>query len=324
MNKQDEIKCWLLLGGAGFIGSHVARAMSEAGIRVVILDNLSTGLSARVENFADLVVGDASEPKNIVDICIKYKVKGVINLAAFMQARESVRDPVKYWKNNLGVSIALAEAIKLLRLSRVILSSSCSVYGNASNATETTTLNPLSPYALSKVASEQVISQACHENGIEFVSLRYFNVIGGGDFPNSIDLKEETLVPSVCRKIARGENPVIFGGSFPTRDGTCERDYVDVRDIAEAHLLVGKYTGKFENDYLNVSTGNSTTVLEIVKEILIVSGSTKEIIFENAKIGDPVSVSAIPSMKLTNLGWVPRFSLRNSIENHWKEFVKNQ
>lgn len=324
ITEQSDNRCWLLLGGAGFIGSHVARAMSEAGIRVVILDNLSTGLESRVENCADLIIGDASDKERIVDICLKYNVQGVINLAAYMQARESVRDPIKYWKNNIGVSIALAEAIKLLSLSRVILSSSCSVYGNVSNATDNTSLNPLSPYAYSKVASEQIISQACNENDVDFVSLRYFNVIGGGDFPNSIDVKEETLVPSVCRKIASGESPVIFGGSLPTRDGTCERDYVDVRDVAHAHLLVSEHNEKFDNEYLNISTGNSVTVLEIVREILTISEAKTEITFENAKMGDPVSVSALPSMKLLKLGWVPRYNLRNSIESHWKAFVTNQ
>lgn len=323
MDEQDEINCWLLLGGAGFIGSHIAREMNKAGIKVVILDNLSTGLRSRVENYTNLVVGDATDSKNIVDVCLEYDVKGVINLAAFMQARESVREPVKYWKNNLGVSIALAIAIKTLSLKRVILSSSCSVYGNASNATESTALNPLSPYALSKVASEQVLSQACNENRVEFVSLRYFNVIGGGDFPNSIDTKDETLVPSICRKIVNRENPVIFGSSLPTRDGTCERDFVDVRDIAKAHLILCKYTGRFENEYLNVSTGKSTTVLEIVREILIISDSELEIVFEDKKIGDPITISALPSSKLINLGWVPRYNLRQSIESHWKEFIKN-
>lgn len=318
-----KVKCWLLLGGSGFIGSHVARAMSAAGHRVVIIDNLSTGISSRVEDFADLILGDATDKQLIVDTCKKYDVFGVINLAAFMQARESVREPIKYWKNNLGVSIALAEAVELSSLTRVILSSSCSVYGNTSNATDISPLNPLSPYAMSKVASEQVISQACIENNVEFVSLRYFNVIGGGEFTNSIDTNLETLVPSICRKISNSESPIIFGGALPTRDGTCERDYVDVRDLAEAHLLVSEYKGIFGNEYLNVSTGISVTVLDIVNEIINISKSPAKIIFEEPKLGDPVSVSALPSRKLIELGWRPRFELRDSIKSHWDAFIKN-
>lgn len=319
----DRFKCWLLLGGSGFIGSHVARAISAAGHKVVIIDNLSTGIRSRVEDFTNLIVGDATDKQLIVDTCKKYDVYGVINLAAFMQARESVRQPIKYWKNNLGVSIALAEAIASSGLTRVVLSSSCSVYGNTRNATDISPLNPLSPYAMTKVASEQVISQACIENNVEFVSLRYFNVIGGGEFPNSIDTNLETLVPSICRKISNAESPIIFGGSLPTKDGTCERDYVDVRDLAEAHLLVSEYGGIFENEYLNVSTGYPVTVLELVNKIIDISKSPAKIIFEEPKSGDPISVSALPSRKLIEMGWRPQFELGDSIKNHWEAYFKN-
>ena len=324
MTLRQSRETWLLLGGAGFIGSHVAKLMSEAGVTVHILDNLSTGLSSRVENIASLHVGDARDPNLIVDVCRKFEVNGVINLAAFMQARESVRDPIKYWSNNLGVSLALAEAINSLDLQKVILSSSCSVYGNLVNAKEDSSLNPLSPYASTKVASEQILDQACREKRTEFVSLRYFNVIGGGNFPNSIDTKPETLIPSVCRKVLAGKNPVIFGKTLRTKDGTCERDYVDVRDLADAHLRVSLRKEKFKNTYLNVSTGITISVLEIVTKILDVSGQHLDVTYESAKVGDPETVSAVPSKELLDLGWVPEYSLTDSISSHWAALLKDQ
>jgi UDP-glucose 4-epimerase len=324
MTLMESPETWLLLGGAGFIGSHVAKLMAESGVTVHVLDNLSTGLSSRVENLASLHVGDARDPNLIVDLCRKFDVFGVINLAAFMQARESVRDPIKYWSNNLGVSLALADAINSLELQKVILSSSCSVYGNLVNATEDSPLNPLSPYALTKVASEQILEQACREKKTDFVSLRYFNVIGGGNFPNSIDTKPETLIPSVCRKVFAGKTPVIFGKTLRTKDGTCERDYVDVRDLADAHLKVSLHKEKFKNAYINVSTGITISVLEIVTKILEISGQHLGITYESAKAGDPETVSAVPSKELLDLGWVPKYSLTDSISSHWAAFLKDQ
>ena len=317
-------KKWLLIGGAGFIGSHVVRTMSSAGNNIVVLDNMSTGIAERIDGFAELIVGDAREPELIVDICKQNDVYGVINLAAYMQARESVRDPIKYWSNNLGVALALSEAIKLLDLSKVILSSSCSVYGNLVNATEASPLNPISPYAFTKVASEQVLAQSCREKQIDFISLRYFNVIGGGEYPNSIDIKEETLVPSICRRVFDGESPIIFGNSLNTKDGTCERDYLDVRDLADAHLMVSQSIVEPNISYLNVSTGLTYSVLEIVDKVLEISGKEIEVIFEPAKAGDPEKVSALPSDFLRDLGWEPKFNLSDSLTSHWMAFIKDQ
>jgi UDP-glucose 4-epimerase len=312
---------WLLLGGGGFIGSHVARIFKREDIDLVVLDNFSTGLISRVENVHVYVNGDASNKDLIVSICKEYGITGIINMAAFMQARESVSNPIKYWRNNLGVALAIADALYELNIKRVILSSSCSVYGNALNATSETNLNPLSPYASTKVASEQVLSQACTENEVEFASLRYFNVIGGGDFPDSIDTKPETLVPSVCRKILAGESPLIYGGDFPTKDGTCERDYIDVRDLADAHLKICLIDRNLRDEYINISTGKCITVLEVVKTILNTSSSKLAPVIMGAKKGDPASVSALPSRSLKEIGWTPRYELVESIESHWRAFT---
>lgn len=313
----SDRESWLLIGGAGYIGSHVARELNAQGERVVVLDNLVTGIRSRVDHFAEFVHGDGCDSRLIVNIGKKYNVIGVINLAAYMQARESVSNPIKYWRNNLGVSLALADAISSLNLRRVILSSSCSVYGNVFNATEEDRLNPVSPYAQTKVASEQILKQICNETNTDFISLRYFNVIGGGDFPDSIDTKDETLVPSVSRKILQNEPPVIFGSNLPTRDGTCERDYIDVRDLATAHAIVCDLNANVGKNFINVSTGKVITVLEVVNELLKASKSNLKPIMQDMKLGDPISVSALPSTRLLEMGWRPSVEFSTSISNHW-------
>jgi len=314
---------WLLIGGAGYVGSHIASTFKENNMDFAILDDFSTGIKSRVENQYEFEKGDATDSSTIISVCKRLDISNIINLAAFMQARESVRDPIKYWKNNLGVSLALAEALKSLTLDRLVLSSSCSVYGELANATESSDLNPMSPYAYTKVASEQILAQACRENKVEFVALRYFNVIGAGRFPNSEDTKLETLVPSVFRSVQRGESPTIYGGNLPTRDGTCERDFIDVRDLAKAHLKVCQSEEVFEESYLNVSTGKTITVFEVVKEIIRISNSMLEPVYEFPKLGDPISVSALPSARLIDLGWVPEFDLKQSIESHWEAATKS-
>ena len=314
---------WLLLGGAGFIGCHVAQAFRESEIEFIVLDNFSSGLLSRIENIYEYIEGDAMNSDLIIDTCLKFEITGIINMAAFMQARESVRDPIKYWKNNLGVAIAIAEALYHLKIEKVILSSSCSVYGNTKDATEETPMSPLSPYAQTKVASEQVLAQACLENKCTFISLRYFNAIGGGEFPFSVDTKEETLIPSVFRNILNGNNPVIFGSSFPTLDGTCERDFIDVRDLADAHVKVATSVGNSECEYLNVSTGLNISVLEIVNLALRISGSHLKPEFVASKKGDPAAISAKPSLRLMEMGWHANYTVEDSITDHWKFITSN-
>jgi len=304
------------------VGSHIASLFKENDMDFAVLDNFSTGIASRVENQYEFEQGDATNASTIINVCKKLGISNIINLAAFMQARESVRDPIKYWKNNLGVSLAIADALKSINVDRLVLSSSCSVYGELANATEQSSLNPISPYAYTKVASEQILSQACKENKVEFIALRYFNVIGAGRFPDSNDTKLETLVPSVFRSIQRGESPTIYGGNLPTRDGTCERDFIDVRDLAKAHLKVCQSEEIFEDSYFNVSTGKTITVLEVVREIIKTSNSQLQPIYEHPKIGDPISVSALPSARLIDLGWVPEFDLKQSIESHWEAILK--
>jgi UDP-glucose 4-epimerase len=311
---------WLLLGGAGFIGAHVLREFIEAGADCYVFDNLTTGMVERLPPGVEFILGDATNPDEIAQACIKFEIGGVVHLAAYMQARESVRDPIKFWSNNLGASLALALILEKTKVNHVIFSSSCSVYGNAQGATEEFPLNPMSPYAMTKVASEQVLSQATQTAGIRLTILRYFNVIGCGRFPESFDHSNETILPATLRRILEGTSPTIFGGDLPTADGTAIRDYLDVRDLAHAHLIVACSPKVDQQEIFNVSSGRPISVKEIIGELLEISGSDLVPLLLSAKGGDPVAVWAEESQRLKSLGWSPKYSLRESVQTFSEAF----
>lgn len=311
---------WLFIGGAGFIGSHVLRSFIDAGAECYVFDNLITGQQKRIPPDVQFVLGDATNPSEILRVCIDFQITGVIQLAAFMQARESVSDPIKYWTNNLGSCLSLASILHLTKVNHVILSSSCSVYGNAIDVSEESPLNPISPYAMTKVASEQVLSQACEDSSVRLSILRYFNVIGNDNFPAAHDHNLETLVPSTIRRVKSGYPPEIFGGDFPTTDGSAIRDYLDVRDLASAHQLVASSPRRTQSEVINVSTGKPVSVLLIVKTILKISGSSLIPQIVPVKIGDPSEVWARPSQHLKKLGWYPQYQLHDSILSSWNAY----
>lgn len=323
LNLLPTSKKWLFLGGAGYVGSHVLREFLATGASCVVLDNLVTGKIERLPPEVEFLQADATNAESIAAACKNFEITGVVHLAAFMQARESVADSIKYWKNNLGVSLALSTILNESNIEHIIFSSSCSVYGNAQNATEASVFNPISPYAMTKVASEQVLSQSAAANGVQLTILRYFNVIGCGEFEKSFDHGNETILPSAARKIIAGEPPLIFGGNFLTEDGSALRDYLDVRDLAKAHLVVAGRSSSPNPMALNVSSGRTVSVREIVGTLLDISGSNLIPVVIPPKLGDPSEIWARESPGLKSLGWNPRYSLYESVQSFWKAFKKS-
>jgi len=323
LNLLPTSKKWLFLGGAGYVGSHVLREFLAAGASCVVLDSLVTGKIDRLPPQVVFLQGDATNPESIAAACKNFEITGVVHLAAFMQARESVVDPIKYWKNNLGVSLALATILSESKIEQIIFSSSCSVYGNAQNATEASVFNPISPYAMTKVASEQVLSQSAATSGVQLTILRYFNIIGCGDFEKSFDYGDETILPSAARKIIAGEPPVIFGGNLLTQDGSALRDFLDVRDLARAHLVVAGRATTPDPMALNVSSGRAISVKEIVGILLDIAGSSLIPEIVPPKVGDPSEIWACESPGLKSLGWNPRYSLYESVQSFWNAFQKS-
>jgi UDP-glucose 4-epimerase len=313
---------WLFIGGAGFVGSNVVHEFRNFGASCFVLDNLVTGRHERIAKVATLLKADSQDEGLIHETLNKFEITGVVHLAAFMQARESVLDPEKYWSNNLGAVIGLGKSLKGTKVRQVILSSSCSVYGDVENATEKANLNPQSPYAATKVASEQILFQMCNELSINAIALRYFNVIGAGGFEYGCDLSSGTILPSTLRRILMGEKPRIYGSNFSTKDGTCIRDYIDVRDLASAHRMIAKSDRLAGNATINVSTGVPRSVYEIVSELLRNVTGELEIEYLDPMIGDPANVSAYPSKHLEELGWKSEISFEKSVKDFYESFTK--
>jgi UDP-glucose 4-epimerase len=308
---------WLITGGLGYIGSHVTRDFILGGYEVFIVDNLSTGIIARLPEEATFFECDIRSSDLIHEICNKFEIVGIVHMAAFKHARESKLDPSKYFANNIGGTLGLIEALKGTAVKKVIFSSSCSIYGDAAAVNETSFPGPKSPYADSKLISEKLLEDSLGSFDIDYTALRFFNVIGCSDFPDSRDQSQECLIPVITQKISSGSPVEIFGTDLPTPDGTCLRDYLDVRDIAKAHLIVAnEMASKDFPKVVNLSSGTATSVKEIINVFETVLGKKVEILSREKSPADPVAVWSQESELLAKLGWKATYTLHDSIVSH--------
>ena len=313
---------WLVIGGAGYIGSHVLREFISQGHECVVLDNLSTGIRNRLPENVVFIDGDARDSQLVIGVCKEFGINSILHFAAFMQARESVSNPIKYWENNINTTLGIAQALSVLKIDQLIFSSSCSVYGNNPRASINSVFNPLSPYAMTKVASEQILTQACLVADVKLSIMRYFNVVGCGDFEDSLESSTETLVPSIMNSILVGQPFQIYGDRFDTVDGTAMRDYLDVRDLASAHLVASRIDCDVNPVIYNVSSGVGTTVKQIVETLSNLTSSNLLIQYCPPKTGDPAVISAEADHMLSKHGWEARISLKTSLLDYVMKFNK--
>ena len=232
----------LVTGGAGYIGAHVAAELLKEGYSVRIYDDFSNGLHKRVDGkFRDIVEGDILDRAKLVQAM--QGVDAVIHLAAKKAVEESVKNPLKYYENNVGGTLNLLAAMSLKAVKHLVFSSSAAVYSpNDKDAVEETDpTEPLSPYGATKLLSEQLISTVGAAEQISHISLRYFNVVGSA-IPEFGDNSKDNLVPKVFLALKNGKRPEIYGTDYPTPDGTCIRDYIHVQDLARAHVAALKKT----------------------------------------------------------------------------------
>ncbi|MBC7270360.1 MAG: UDP-glucose 4-epimerase GalE, partial [Streptomyces sp.] len=288
---------WLITGGAGYIGAHVARAMAGAGERVVALDDLSAGVPARLPAEVPLVRGSSLDGELLRKVLAEHAVTGVVHLAARKQVAESVAQPTRYYRENVGGLATLLDAVADAGIGRFLFSSSAAVYGNPDVGliTEDTPCAPVNPYGETKLAGEWLVRAAGQAHGIATVCLRYFNVAGAAS-PELADTGVFNIVPMVFDRLTRDEAPRIFGDDYPTPDGTCIRDYIHVADLAEAHLAAaGRLSGPgAAGDLtLNIGRGEGVSVREMVDVIGEVTGDRRPPVVEARRPGDaPVSVAA--------------------------------
>ena len=308
----------LVTGGAGYIGSVVAARLLESGYRVTVLDDLSTGFRAAVPEGAEFVEGRVHDTAEKV---LDGSYAAVLHFAAFSQVGESVQRPEKYWENNVVGSFRLLEAVRTAGVGRLVFSSTAAVYGEpeAVPIPETARTAPSSPYGATKLAVDHMIAAECAAHGLAAVSLRYFNVAGSYRGLGERHDPESHLIPLVL-DAALGRRPQIalYGEDYPTRDGTCVRDYIHVADLAEAHLLALGAAEAGEHLICNLGNGTGFTVREVVEAAQRVTGRSIPQVSAPRRPGDPAELVAAADQARAALGWRPQHeSLDAMIADAW-------
>ncbi|MEU0659370.1 MULTISPECIES: UDP-glucose 4-epimerase GalE [Streptomyces] len=312
---------YLVTGGAGYVGSVVAAHLLEAGHRVTVLDDLSTGFREGVPDGAHFVEGRVQDAARHLDA----SYDGVLHFAAFSQVGESVVDPEKYWVNNVGGTMALLAAMRDTGVRRLVFSSTAATYGEPVSVplTETDPTAPTSPYGASKLAVDHMISGEAAAHGLAAASLRYFNVAGAyGKYGERHD-PESHLIPLVLQ-VALGRRPsiAVYGDDYPTPDGTCVRDYIHVADLAEAHLLALDAVTPGEHLICNLGNGNGFSVREVVRTVREVTGHPVPEVVSARRGGDPAVLVASAATARDRLGWKPsRPELAGIVADAW-EFAR--
>jgi UDP-glucose-4-epimerase GalE len=317
----------LVVGGAGYIGCHVARALRRHGYNVIIYDNLSRGHRFLAEGF-ELIVADIADHEQLADAL--ERVSGIMHFAADSQVGESVEHPRKYFDNNVKRGLTLLNAVVDANVRRFIFSSTCAVYGIPLHVpiTEDTPRQPVNPYGISKLFFENALESYGRAYGLRSVSLRYFNAAGADESGSigEVHQPETHLIPSALKAITGERGPLeLFGDDYPTPDGTCIRDYIHVNDLAEAHVLAFKRLDSIDNsERYNLGTGQGASVREVLGTIEEVTGSTVPRCMGPRRPGDPPELVADPSRAQSALGWKATRSLRDIVRTawHWEQMLR--
>lgn len=312
----------LITGGAGYVGSACLRYVAEKGHDVMAFDNLAMGHRSAVDGHP-LVVGDIADTALLTATLKDFGADAVMHFAAATYVGESVENPEYHYRNNIGGTLSLLNAMRAAGVGRMLFSSTCATYGMTESVTmsEDTPQEPFSPYARTKLAVEWMIRDFAHAYGMGFTLLRYFNASGAdaGGRHGEDHTPENHLIPLVL-KVALGQSPSIriFGTDYPTPDGTCIRDYVHTRDLASAHLLAIKATREGTGEVFNIGTGQGQSVMEIIRACEEVTGRPIAQEVTARRPGDPPRLVANPAKLRTRLGWEPGYTdIRESIATAW-------
>jgi UDP-glucose 4-epimerase len=316
---------WLITGGAGYIGAHVVRAMTEGGERAVVYDDLSTGVAERVPTEVPLVRGSVLDADRLTRALAEHRISGVVHLAAKKQVGESVERPLHYYRENVEGLRVLLEAVTAARIPSFLFSSSAAVYGmpDVDLVTEETPCRPLSPYGETKLAGEWLVRAAGRAAGMATAALRYFNVAGAAT-PELADTGVSNLIPMVFERLTEGAPPRIFGDDYPTPDGTCVRDYIHVVDLAEAHVTVARALRSAPGAALtlNIGRGEGVSVREMIDRVNAVTGYDRPPTVTPRRPGDPARVVASADRIATELGWRAKYDVQDMITSAWEGWVR--
>jgi UDP-glucose-4-epimerase GalE len=313
----------LVTGGAGYVGSHTVRQLVRRGTRVLVLDNLSHGHPAAIDEGARLVVGDVGDSGLLRRLVRDEEIAAVIHLAADKSVEESLRDPGRYFRNNVGNTLTLLDACVEAGVTSFVFSSTCAVYGNPAElpVSETTPTRPEAPYGESKLMVERILDWYGRAHALRSVSLRYFNAAGAaleGDIGEDW-MEAANLVPRVMKAaLGRSDALMVFGTDYATPDGTAIRDYIHVLDLADAHLRALAYLEAGNPTViLNVGTGSGASVRQIITATERASGRTVPFVDAPRRPGDAAEVWAQSDAAARILGWTPRYGLDEIIDTAW-------
>ena len=312
----------LVTGGAGYIGSHMVHALVDAGERVVVLDNLTTGFEWAVARGASLVIGDSGDQSRVAALIAEHGVDTVVHFAASVVVPDSVRDPLGYYRNNTVKSHALIETLVKQAVRHFIFSSTAAVYGNPARmpAREDDPTVPTSPYGSSKLMTEIMLRDASATHGLRYVILRYFNVAGADPLGRTGQAtRGATHLIKVAVETALGLRPKldVFGTDYPTPDGTCIRDYIHVSDLVAAHRDALAYLrAGGASTVLNCGYGRGFSVLEVIDTVKRVSGVDFKVEFTGRRPGDPAQLVAACDRAHATLNWQPHFNDLQTIVGH--------
>lgn len=315
----------LVLGGAGYIGSHTVYELIDAGRDVVVADNLLTGFRAAVHPKARFYQMDIRDRSALDELFTKEKIEGVIHFAASSQVGESMSDPLKYYDNNLHGTMVLLQAMVAHGVDKIVFSSTAATYGEPERAPilETDRTDPTNCYGETKLAMEHMMRWVSRAHGLKYVALRYFNACGAhpsgaiGEAHNP----ETHLIPLILQ-VPNGqrEKISIFGDDYPTKDGTCIRDYIHVSDLAQAHILALDHLLQGgESDVFNLGNGVGFTVKEVIDVARAVTGHPIPAETCPRRAGDPAQLIASSKKAVEQLGWKPKYNdLNTIIASAWK------
>lgn len=317
----------LVTGGAGYIGSVVVEELIRHGHEVVVYDNLSMGHESSITEGADFVCGDLRDTELLHATFGGRNVEAVIHMAAHCQVGESVHQPAKYYHNNVVAGLSLLDAMRRFNVRRIVFSSTAAVYGEASKhpIEEDEPTNPGNPYGETKLAFEKALRWYERAYGLHFASLRYFNAAGATQRCGELHDPETHLIPLVLQVAAgKRESVEIFGSDYPTRDGTCVRDYIHVFDLARAHILALDVLETKSATFNLGSGGEGYTVNEVIAKARTVTGKDIPTKIVERRAGDPAILVASSKRIKTDLGWSPQFQdLEKIIESAWSLYKKS-
>lgn len=314
----------LVVGGAGYIGSHMVKYLSRAGYRVVVLDNLSTG-HADAARYGELIVGDMADTERLEQLFRAHRFDAVMHFAAFSLVGESVSDPGKYYRNNVANTLNLLDVMVRHRVNHFVFSSTAATFGEpqTERIDESHPQTPINPYGHSKLMVERILADYDAAYGLKSVCLRYFNAAGAdpeGELGERHD-PETHLIPLVLQAASGRRSQIhVFGTDYDTPDGSCLRDFIHVQDLCSAHLLALRWLQKNQqSQQFNLGNGDGYSVLEVIETARGVTGKKIPVLIGDRRAGDPDRLIADSALANQELGWEPEFpALADMITHAWR------